>query len=479
MKYLSQLLFLIIVTISFGLSSCKKGVLAAAPSTSLNGENVYINDASTAAVLTGIYDIIMQNNNLENSPLLDMSLFPSLSADELTLWGGANAPVLTGFYTNTITNITIFNTFWENIYPIIYTTNDAIDGISNSTSLTPSVRQQALGEAYFIRAFCYFYLVNLYGNIPLVTTTNYKINESIARSPSSSVWQQIISDLKIASALLSTSYLDATLQNPISQRLRPTKWAACALLARVYLYQEQWQNAINEADTVIQNSALFQLDSLNSVFLISSTEAIWQLQPVSYGWNTPDAQIFIIPSSGLTSSNPVYLSPNLLTSFEANDSRKLYWTDTVSVNNQTYYYPYKYKNNNYNSNVTEYEMVIRLGELFLIRAESEAQIGNFINANSDLNTIRNRAGLSGLNITNLPQFMTAILHERQVELFTEWGNRWLDLKRTNTLNSTMGVPGNEYQIKMQGGMWNSDWSLYPISQSELSTNTNLVQNPGY
>jgi hypothetical protein len=163
----------------FAISGCKKLVTDPGPVTSINSANVYTEDATTVAVLTGIYASIMQNNNLQSSPFINLSYYCSLSADELTLWAGSSDKVSNGFYTNTLNSTTISGIFWEPIYNIIYTTNAAIEGITSSTSLTPAVKQQALGEAYFMRAFSYFYLVNLYGNVPLVTTINYETNENI------------------------------------------------------------------------------------------------------------------------------------------------------------------------------------------------------------------------------------------------------------------------------------------------------------
>ena len=153
---------------------------------------------------------------------------------------------------------------------------------------------------------------------------------------------------------------------------------------------------------------------------------------------------------------------------------------TAPNTNKQYYFPYKYKSYQSGKPVTEYYMVLRLGEQYLIRAEARAQQGNISGALADLNSIRNRAGLASYTgPTDNTSLLTAILHERQVELFTEWGHRWLDLKRTNTVNSIMGSPGNVCQAK--GGTWNSDGhqAVFPIPLSEMNLNHNLTQNSGY
>jgi len=88
--------------------------------------------------------------------------------------------------------------------------------------------------------------------------------------------------------------------------------------------------------------------------------------------------------------------------------------------------------------------------------------------------IRSRAGLSGTTAATTPDLLAAILHERQVELFTEWGHRWLDLKRTGSVDFVMGGV-----TPKKGGDWKTEWQWYPISVYELQHDPKLVQNSGY
>jgi hypothetical protein len=123
-------------------------------------------------------------------------------------------------------------------------------------------------------------------------------------------------------------------------------------------------------------------------------------------------------------------------------------------------------------------MVLRLGEQYLIRAEARAQQGKVTGAGSaeeDLDAIRTRAGLSPTTASTQAQMLDAILQERRVELFAEWGHRWLDLKRTNTIDQVMSVVAPS-----KGGVWESYKALYPIPFNELLLNPKLKpQNPGY
>jgi hypothetical protein len=92
---------------------------------------------------------------------------------------------------------------WADLYNCIYQANSAIQGISSSSGITATTKQQLIGEAEFIRAFCHFYLVNIYGDVPIVTSPDYNANKLIARSPQAQVYQQIIADLKDAQNMLS------------------------------------------------------------------------------------------------------------------------------------------------------------------------------------------------------------------------------------------------------------------------------------
>jgi hypothetical protein len=458
-------------------ASCKKLVTVDPPVTEITGASVYSSDATAAAVLTGLYTNMSSAGTGDG--LTSISEYGGLSADELSVYGSSSFPYYY-YYVNALTsNNTGYSDFWNNIYPIVYTTNSAIQGLTLATALTPSIKQQLLGEAYFMRAFCYFYLVNLYGDVPLITGIDFNGNSVAARTPQSLVWVQIISDLKNAQTMLSSNYLDGSIVNITQERVRPTSWAATAMLARSYLYTEKWDSAASEATALINNNAVFNLDSLNDVFLDTSREAIWQLLPTISGQNTPDAALFVLPSSGPDGMGyPVYLDTVLVNTFEPGDERRINWIDSVVVGPTTYYYAYKYKVNVNPSPVSEYLMILRLGEQYLIRAEAEANNGpanNIAAAIADLNVIRARAGLSPYSGgTDQPSVLAAILHERQVELFTEWGHRWFDLKRTGNVNAVMGLVTPE-----KGGTWSSDWQLYPITHYELQHDPNLQQNPGY
>jgi hypothetical protein len=475
---LTRFLFAFLILLSL---SCKKLIEVNGPVTSINGANVYADDATAISVLTGIYTDLSQNSPYGSNGFTTLSAYCGLSSDELSLYGKASSNDI-ACYTNalSVSNSSTVN-FWSKIYRYIYFTNAAIEGLSNSTSLTPVVKQQLMGEAKFMRAFCYFYLINLYGDVPLAISSDYAVNAVLARSSKVEVYQQMISDLKEAKDLLSSNYVDGSIIKSSTKRVRPNKSAAAALLSRTYLFSGDYVNAEEEATVVIDNSVLYSLATLNNVFL-NSSEAIWQLQPVYAGWNTEDAKLFNLSSSplGLNASHPVYLSSFLINAFEAGDNRKTSWTNSYLDITGTYYYPHKYKTATKGAPVTEYLMVLRLAEQYLIRAEARTQQNNFSGAQNDLNMIRTRAGLANTIAKDKASLLVAILHERQMELFTEWGHRWLDIKRTNSVDTVMnGVAPKKNAIFNITRQWNTDQQLYPIPIIELQRDPNLVQNTGY
>jgi hypothetical protein len=285
----------------------------------------------------------------------------------------------------------------------------------------------------------------------------------------------------MAQSLLSTNFVGSDAETPTMERTRPTKWAATALLARSYLYTGDWPDAISQASSLIKNTSQFQLAPLNSVFLMNSEETIWSLQPVNStpSANTGEGAVFDLPPSGPNTggSFPVYLSNYVIQAFEQGDQRRQVWVDSVIANGTIYYFSYKYAMGAGSSTTVEYDVILRLGEQYLIRAEAEANMGDSIDATLDLDTIRYRAGLSNYSLNLNGTLSTAILHERQVELFTEWGHRWLDLKRLNQINSVMGAPGNVTGFK--GGIWSSYLQFFPVELSELEADPELDQTAGY
>ncbi|WP_084404243.1 RagB/SusD family nutrient uptake outer membrane protein [Flavobacterium tegetincola] len=190
--------------------------------------------------------------------------------------------------------------------------------------------------------------------------------------------------------------------------------------------------------------------------------------PRTDGQNTQEGETFIF-----TSGPPptVALSDQLLNDFEIGDQRKIQWVKTIIDGSDSWSHVNKYRQKSNTSGAMEYSVVFRLAEQYLIRGEARAQQGDLIGAKEDLNKIRNTAGLANTTALSKSDILTALLQERKVELFTEMGHRFFDLKRTNQLDAALTVvkPG-----------WNTTDRLFPLPESEISLNPNLnPQNNGY
>lgn len=449
-----------------GLSSCKKFVDVGNPKTLIPASVVYSSDANATAVIYGIYSNLFTSNGWASGGANSVTLFAGLSADEFK-----NFQTSTSFlaaYTNSLTPLNIPANLWSQPYNVINNTNAVLEGLEKSSAITDAIRKRLTGQAKFLRAFSYFYLVNLFGDVPLILTTDYKANSLAVRAPKAAIYNQIITDLKDAQATLDSDYSFTG-----GRRVMATKSAATALLARVYLYTGDWKNADEQASAVIANTALYKLEpDLTKVFLANSNEAILQLMPGGTNFNTNEASMFITPV-GFTPSF-ISLSTSLLGAFESADNRRRRWVDSVKVGSVYEYFPSKYKVKGGTTTI-EYSIMLRLSEQYLIRAEARAHENLLSDAISDLNAVRSRAGLIGTSATNQTDLINAILQEKRVELFSEWGHRWLDLKRTGTVDNVMPI----ITPLKGGGSWKSFQQLYPIPQSEILNGINLVQNDGY
>jgi starch-binding outer membrane protein, SusD/RagB family len=452
------------------LTGCDKLLDAGSPANKVITSQVYASDSLAQAALIGVYYKIMERVGPLNG---FMSRYPGLSTDDLN-----RSTVLADdqpFLTNTLSsdNKLVWQT-WTNSYFYIYQCNDLLTGLTNSKSITPSLRDQLLGEAYFLRAFSYFYLANLFGDVPLVLTIDYTNSAGIARTPIAEVYAQMIADLQEAQNLLTNAYV--TTPDYPAARIRVNRLAVKALLARIYLYREEWANAAAAATEVIESGIYHLETNLQQTFRYDSKESILQFMPVSNALNTAEGSIFV-PFT--PNGRPAFiLSDSMLKYMEPADLRRA-WVRTVTVSGKQYNSPYKYKLNT-GAPREEYNMVLRLAEQYCIRAEARVRLNQLPDAVSDLNTIRKRAGLQDLNtITTQSQALVAIEQERRMELFAEWGHRWFDLKRWPALALDGKKRIDEIMSALRSDTWKTTAALWPIPGEERIRNHALTQNPGY
>lgn len=449
------------LAVILSLYSCESFVEVDLPKSQLTSQTVFEEYETADAALKDIYASIRSNGILTGSGG-GISNQMGNYTDELTSVEKPNNPSLS-FYNNAVlpsnTYVTIY---WNASYNQIYSANAIIEGVAKSKALSDQQKKQLHAEALFIRSLLHFYLANLFGDVPYITETDFKKNSTASRTPVLKIYENIIKDLEEAGEILPVSYNS-------NERVRPNRLAVKALLARVYLYNKSYAEASNAASAVINEGELYAIEpDITKVFLLDSPETIWQLQAGNTGLNTLEASFFVF-NSGPPSQ--VSLSTNLVNSFDTADERRLNCIKTITNGTSTWYHAFKYKENNSTAASKEYSIVFRLAEQYLIRAEARAAVGDLIGAKEDLNKIRNRAGLENTQAVTQQEIARAVLAERRWELFTEFGHRFFDLKRTGELDNVLTG------VKIG---WKSTERLLPIPQSELSANPNLLpQNLGY
>jgi hypothetical protein len=463
-----------IVLFVSALSACRKGVETDSASL-ITTKHVFATDASAISVVNSIYSAMFYERFTFAQGKHSIGLLTGLAGDELR---GIPDEPFGLFYTNNLTPDRFLDSyFWKQLYSVIYTCNVSLEGIAGSEGMSRAVKKQLTGEVKFMRGFLYFQLVNLFGAVPMATTSDYRINRALPRLSLPEVYKQIVKDLTDAQSALSTIYLDG-FGKEVLERVRPNRWVAAAMLARVYLYLQDWAAAEAQAEMVLSNPDFLLEPDLDLVFLSTSREGIFQIQLHLLPF-TEDFRVYHLnEGEGLSFSKPAILSSGLIRSFDTGDARYNKWIGRSmveigdGVRPRAHFYANKYKLRL--SPPVDYLMVLRLAEQYLIRAEARAQQGNVAGGKADLDVIRNRAGLPMTSVTTKQELLGAIAQERQHELFTEWGHRWFDLKRTGAMDSVMTRVAAE-----KGTTWQPHYKLFPIPQTEIDSNPNLAQNPGY
>ena len=458
--------YLYVLAIVLLLGSCEDFVEIDPPRNEIVPETLFSDDQTAEFAANGIYSLMIVANSMYSS---DLEIFTGMASDELINFLDRDDFIEVGRNEILPDNSSLLVRFWQNSYQIINNVNGLIEGSEDNTNLTPPIRNQILGEALFIRAYAHFHLVNLFGAVPYITSTDIQSNNIISRTSVEEVYVLIIEDLLEAQDLFSAS---STVENS-EFRVRPNFWATTALLARVYLYQEDWENAEIEASKVIETDEFVLEEDLNDVFLATSREAIWQLVPLNdgitrFGLRLP---ITFFGPGNFGETGATALRDGLLVSFDPNDNRRNDWVGSRGSDS----FPVKYKNSTSfsigSTDNPEYAVMLRLAEQYLIRAEARVRRNDLSGAAQDLDTIRNRAGLTNITVTEQNDILEAVIQERRVELFTEGGHRWFDLKRTGRADEVLTL------VKES---WEPTDALWPIPEDEILNNPNLLpQNPGY
>ncbi|MBB5441279.1 hypothetical protein HDC92_004986 [Pedobacter sp. AK017] len=449
-KWVCKAISLMLLITVLVLQGCKKFVEIKELKDQLLTEKVFESDATANSAILGIY-----RGNKDVT--LSLNAFASISGNDVDFYSTTSTVAVYGTYT---IPANAGNIPWSSFYSMIYRANSAIENLERSTGTTVSKRTQFIGEAKFFRAYAYFYLVNFFGDVPLITSTDVEIALVARRNTAEQVYNQIITDLLDAQSKLPTGYIWNG-----GNKTRVNRMAATALLARAYLYTRSWAKAASEASAVVGSDYVL-LDPASGIWSKNNTEAIWQIDRYS-------GEPFSLPTYFISTGLVTACSSALLGSFETGDKRRKFYVRTKTVLGSAYEVPSKI-NSTSTTVLNDFETPLRLAEQYLIRAEANAMMDNYSSAIADINTLRLiHGGLStGLSTpTSQASCLDIVLKERRVELFAEYAHRWFDLKRTGRVDAVLGSE--------RPAVWKSTAALYPIPISDIQRNPNLSQNPGY
>lgn len=448
------------------LQACKSFVQVDLPNNMLTNALVFTNVATADAALLDVYGKLRGSSPGASNSILGITRDAGVFTDELeahlSLTGGISGQF---YHNNLIPDNSYIAQNWSTSFNLIYGTNSILEGVdlASDQMIKPEDKLRLRGEALFIRSFVNLYLTQLFGDIPWITTTDYQVNMKLPRTEVGQIHDYLVDDLKLAIEYLPETY-------PSVERVRPNASVARALLARLYLYMDKWEEAEDMADQLITNP-LFRLrtgEELGQVFLKDSPETIWQFAHQEANYPTGEATLYYWTTAPPSS---VSLSEHLISTFADEDKRMQLWiVPVVSPQGDTFYFSRKYVNRIYGSNTTEMSIRFRLAEQYLIRAESRIRQEKMEEGRSDLNQTRVRAGLAPITSLDPQVLLNELLDERFRELFIEHPHRLVDVIRMGRTDI--------FEARKPG--WTDRSKLFPVPMKEMELNPNLKpQNPGY
>lgn len=475
---------IILSVIALFITSGCEDSLVEEPKTFISSANFYKSEGDFEAALMGLYVNVRTISTEKNlrEVFADYNDRPESAEQTGDIWKN-----------NPSSNFWPLRDGWGLPYAIINNSNMILDALNN-IELPPATENRIEAEAKYLRAFSYFGLVQLYGDIPLRTFPVKSLDETqMPKSPQNDVYDLIISDLTFA---------ETNLPDNATDQGRVYKLVAKALLAKVYLTSAgfplsktaNYALAKNKALEVINSGRFELMDDYSKVFHnnVYTKESIWEalFSPPNVGNNlhsicapTGNTTAILLPTTAF------------INSFPNGDNRKEWGIKNNYINakgktivNRTYFN--KFINEQFfeaelspataNNTLGYTSQIIRLAEMYLIAAEAENEANGPSNAYQYINRIRQRARIDKNDPTHVPDlknlskedFRKAVISERKWELHLE-GSAWFDLKRTQTFSLVQSARGSSLSIPI--GNYNNTWL---IPDFEILNNS-IEQNPSY
>ena len=495
MYYINILAFILVTGLA---GSCRKGLLNPVPESILTDANAFNTAKGIDLAVVGTYNVLqaMASTNYELMEMPSGDMYGELFSGT----PGINQIAL---LTTDADNPRI-NSFWKSCYSGIFRANTVLDKIDVPTDYLADQKTQLTGEAKFLRAYFYFDLVRIFGAVPVITSV-LSIDESkkVGRSGEALVYGQIVNDLG-----------DAVNALPPASKIawgRASKGAAVALLAKVYVYMQDWENAKKYLDELFSGEFSYSLVSnyadLFQIATEKNSEAILSM-PYVEGTNGSTLATAFAPLQGISgvvsngnADNYGMPAWNLRKDFLEEDTRlpvtiKEYFKPfTSQPADPPKWLPYFSKfviPSLYGSSGLDVPL-LRLADMVLLNAETLYNLNKPDLALVELNRVRERAFTNSSHnytlsdISSKETFYDKLLLERHLELAAE-NNRWFDLVRTGRFITELGngFPGpysspsgdNQVIISMHAKPYNKVFPI-PNEQIQLTDPGVLTQNDGY
>ena len=448
MKFRSYTIVLIIIGLVVG--SCSD-FLDVKPKESVSDDQTIFDAASSLTAVLGIY------NGLANGSYYGTS-FQSIGylAGDNIVWTGSQSQVQEFINHNVKGDNSTISTVWVAIYRTINRANNVLAKVPEVTdpALTAALKDQYLGEAYFARALSYFDLARVYGGVPLITEPTLKPtdNSGIAKATVDQVYAQVLADLLAAEPLLPAT----------TDRYRATRKTVWALLSRFYLYRNDDAKAEEYATKLIDDAANYKLVKPYNAFFANNVRGTQEsVFEIFYNGTTEQnghrGQWQPQSNGGTRQWAPNDVLVGLLNDPAIGGNR----STLVAKDNQNRWYGNLY----YRTPPSDPSFVIRIAELYLIRAEARANQENLEGAIDDLDAVRDRAGLVGTTAETQEEIILAIENERRVEFALE-PHRWFDLVRTGRAQAVLNITDPNKLV-------------LPLPADQILVDKALKQNDGY
>ena len=470
MKKLIQFLAVIsFVAVSWG---CKESFLNLAPVSNPNAENFYKTKADFDLAVNAAYNTLYTVYNPEGP----ISYAGELMGDNVTIYNiSGNQADKWQFrdYSLAPANTMVYQ-FWQDFYKSLYNINIVLSKIQDA-DIDATYKAQTQGEMLFLRSLYYYNMVQIWGDLPLVTApVTAAESYNILRSPAAEVYAQIIKDLSEAKGKLA---LTSTIAG------RSTKGAAQTLLGKVYLASGDKTNAAKELKEVYDRKQYELLPSYASLWDVknkNTKESIFEIQFLGGAATNPYSNYYLVffPNSnalGFYGAGMNQVVDDIWNEYEKGDTRKAASIDTGYVDAKGSFtaarFPKKWTDKtapliNQSIAANNNFMVLRYADLLLLLTEATGDV-------SYMNQVRKRSGLPLYGESGYPaKYSTvelALEHERRIELAFEF-HRWFDLKRTNRAIPVLTAKGKKVsQEKL----------VLPIPNIVRDQNAKITQNTGY